>query len=161
MDTPMAKWTSTERHRFLVMYLGYPGEQQVGNSYKWSIGHLYRQRQSETLPAPSWKWTSTECQQLLAFHYGQSQCDVAVMVHIHGFDCFGTLKGSRILSGSSVNIMSCWCPGGCGGNIPYVSAYKSCDILVDECLWSSVTGITENVRLKMVDTLLTLILKMG
>ena len=32
---------------------------------------------------------------------------MAIIVYIHGFDCFGTLKDSQILSGSSVNEMSC------------------------------------------------------
>jgi len=63
-------------------------------------------RQSETLPDPSWKWRSTECQRLLAFHHGWSQRDVAVMVHIHRFDCFRMLKGSTILCASATTLVS-------------------------------------------------------
>jgi len=86
---------------------------------------------------------------------------VAVLVYIHGFDCFGTLKGSRILRGSSVNEMSCYCPGGCGGNIPYISAQKGCYIQFSGCLWSSATYITVDARPKIVNAPLTLIFKMG
>jgi len=83
------------------------------------------------------------------------------MVYIHRFDCFCTIKGSRILGGSSVNEMSCYCPGGCGGNIPYLSAYKGCHLLVYGCLWSSATHITEDARPIIVDAALTLIFKLG
>jgi len=57
-----------------------------------------------------------------------------VMVYIHRFDCFCTLKGLRIDSGSSVNEISSYCPGGCGGNIPYISANNGSHILVYGCL---------------------------
>ena len=118
-------------------------------------------RESETLPAPSWKEESTECQRLLAFHYGELQRDEAVIVYIHRIYCFGMLRSSQILSGSSLNEMSCYCPGECGRNIPYISAHKGCHNLVYGCLWSSVTEITEDFRPKIIDALLTLIFKMG
>jgi hypothetical protein len=85
-----------------------------------------------------------EYQQLLAFHFGLLQRNVAVIVNIHGFDCFGTLKGSRILSGSSVNEMSCYCSGGCGGNIPYIFAHAGCQYVVYGCLILRATHITEH-----------------
>ena len=115
----------------------------------------------EMLTVPSWKWASTECQQLLAIHYGELQHDVAVMVYIHGFDSVGTLKGSQRLSGSSVNETSCYCPGECGGIIQYIFSSRVCHLLLYGCLWSSGTHITENATPKIVDALLTLIVKMG
>jgi hypothetical protein len=45
---------------------------------------------------------SKKCQGLFAIHHGESQRDVAVMVCIHLFDCFCTLKGLPILNGSMV-----------------------------------------------------------
>ena len=86
---------------------------------------------------------------------------MAVIVYIHGIDCFGTLKGSRIQSGSSVNGLTCYCPGGCGGNIQYISAHQGCHILVYGWLRSSSTHITRDARPKIVDTPLTLIFRMG
>jgi len=59
---------------------------------------------------------------------------MAVMVYIHRFDCVYTLKGSRILRGSSVDEISFYCPGGCVGNIPYISAYQGCNLLVYACI---------------------------
>jgi len=125
------------------------------------LAAIIRKRESEMLPAPSGKWMSTECERLLAFHLCQSQCDVAGIVCIHGFDCSGTRKGSRILSRSSLNEMSRYCPGGCGGNIPYVSAYKGWHLLVYGCLWLSATHITEDARPKIIHATLMLILEMG
>jgi len=118
-------------------------------------------RASEILLATSWKWATMERQWLLAFHHGQSQRDVAVTVYIHHFDCFCTVKGSRILSGSSVYKIYCYCPGGCGGNMPYISAYRGCHIHVFGCVWSSATHIAEDATPTIVDALLTLIFKMG
>jgi len=83
------------------------------------------------------------------------------MVYIHLFDCFCKQQGSKILSGSSVNDISCHYPGGCGGNILYLSAYKGCPLLVYGWLWSSSTHITKDGRRIIVDALLTLISKMG
>jgi len=124
------------------------------------LGAFIGNRESETLPAPSWKWASMKCQESLAFHYGQSQCNVPVIVYIHGFGCFGTLNGARILSGSSLNEMSCYCPRGCGRNIPHISPHEGCHILVYGCLWSTATHNTEDARHKIVDTPMTLIFKM-
>jgi hypothetical protein len=86
---------------------------------------------------------------------------VAVVVYIHGFDSFGKLKYSRIISGSSVNEMSCYCPGGCGGNIPYLSVHTGSYYSVYGCLKSSATFITEDARPKIVHASLTVICKMG
>jgi len=115
----------------------------------------------EMLPAPSWKWASMECQQLLAFHYGKLPHAVVIIVYIRGIDCVGTLNGSQILSSSSVNDMGWYCPGRCGGNIPHRSAHKGCHILVYGYFWSSATHITDHARPKIVDALLTLIFMMG
>jgi len=82
------------------------------------LAALIGKTDSETLPAPSWKCASTACQWFLPFHYGQLQRDEAIMVDIHHFDCICTLKGLPIVSCSSVNEISCYSPGGCGGNIP-------------------------------------------
>jgi hypothetical protein len=116
---------------------------------------------SEVLSAPSWKWTSTECQWLLAFHYGKSQGEVAVIFYIHCSDCFGTLKISWILSDGTVNEMICYCPRGCGRNILYTSAHTGCHILVYGCVCLSATHITEEAWHKITDTPLTPNFKMG
>jgi len=50
----------------------------------------------------------------MGFHHGKSQGDVAVILYIHPFACYYTLKDPRILSGRSVNEIGCYCPGGCG-----------------------------------------------
>ena len=55
---------------------------------------------------------------------------MAIIVYIHGFDCFGMLKGSQILSGSFVNEMSCNWPGGCGRTILYIFAHTGCHDVV-------------------------------
>jgi len=83
-----------------------------------------------------------------------------VIVYIHCFDCYYTLKGSRILSGCSVNEISCYCPGGCDQDILYISAYTGCHILLYGCLWSSTTHITKDARPNIVEALLTLIFRM-
>jgi hypothetical protein len=70
--------------------------------------------ESEMFPAPLLKSESTECQPLLAFHHGQSPQDMGDFVNIHRSDCYYTLKASSILSGRSVNEISCYCPGGGG-----------------------------------------------
>jgi len=80
-------------------------------------------------------------QQLLAFHHAESLLDVAVFFYIHRFDCFCTSKGSSALSGGCVNETSCYCPGGCGGNIPYIFCDQGCHILVYGCLLSSASDI--------------------
>jgi len=122
---------------------------------KRALPHLENKRQQSV------NRVSTECQRLLVFHHGYSQRNVAIIVYIYRFDCFCTLKGSRILSGSSVNEISGYCPRGCGRNIPYISAYKGCHILVYGYLGSSATNITEHARPKIVDAPLMLIYKMG
>jgi len=94
-------------------------------------------------------------------HHCYSLCDVVIIVYIHFFDCFCSLKGSRRRDDSSVNDMSCDYPGGCRGNIPSVSASKGCQVIFYECLWSGATQITEDARPKIVDPPLTLIFKMG
>jgi hypothetical protein len=55
VDTPMAKWASMERQRFLVMYLGSSGGHQVGYSQKQSFGCLYRLKKQSNTPCPSMK----------------------------------------------------------------------------------------------------------
>jgi len=55
--------------------------------------------------------------------------------------------------------MSCYCPGGCGRNIPYIFPHKGCHYVVYSCLWWSTTHITEDARPKIIDALLTLILR--
>jgi hypothetical protein len=85
---------------------------------------------------------------------------VAVIVYTPSFECYYTLKGSRILSGSSVNERSCYCTGGCGLNIMYISAYEGCHILLYGCFWSSTTNITEDARPIIVDAWLSLNFRM-
>jgi hypothetical protein len=126
----------------------------------WLLTAFIGKSESETIPAPSSKWASTECQRLLAFHHGQSQRVVAVIAYIHHFDCYYTLKCSRILSGCSVNEISRYCPGGCGQNILYISGYKGGHILRYGCLWSSTTHITKVARPNIIEALLTLIFRM-
>jgi len=118
-------------------------------------------REWETLPAPSWKSAWMDHQQLLAVHHGESQRNVAVIVYIHCCDCFCMLKGARTLSSSSVNKIGCYCPGGCCGNIAFLSTYKGCHVLVQEYFWSCATHITEDARPEIVDARLTLIFTMG
>jgi len=69
------------------------------------------------------------------------------------------LKGLRILSGCSVYEVSCYCPGGYGRNIPYISADKGCHILVYEYVSSSATYITEDASRTIISVPLMLILK--
>jgi hypothetical protein len=79
------------------------------------------------------------------------------MVYIHCFDCLYTLQGSEILSGSSVNEI--FCPRGCGGNMPYISAYIGCNMLLYGFLRSSATNITEDARPIIIDAQLMLIFR--
>jgi len=51
-------------------------------------------RASESLPAPSWKYASTQCPWMLALHHRLSQRDVAIMLYIYVYIWFYTLKGS-------------------------------------------------------------------
>ena len=71
---------------------------------------------------------------------------MAVIDYIHDFDCFVMLKGSKILSSSCVNIVSCDCRGECDWNISYISAHEACHIPFYGCLISSATHITEDGR---------------
>jgi hypothetical protein len=54
---------------------------------------------------------------------------VAIMVYIHGFDCFRTLKELRIDSGNTQNEMGCDCPREC-----CISAHTGYQILDSVCL---------------------------
>jgi len=85
---------------------------------------------------------------------------VAVIVYIYRFDCYYTLNGLRILSGSSVNEISCYSPRGCGQNISYTSAYKGCHILLYGCFWSCTTHITQDARPNIIDAPVRLIFRM-
>jgi len=130
-------------------------------------------RQSDTLPAPSWKWVTMKPQQFLPFHYGKWQHDVAVFVYIRSVHCKYRLNCSRTLSCSIENEISCYCPGGCHGNIfclcaykgflgniSCLSAYNSCQLLVYWWQRSSTIWITQDVRPTIIDAQLTLVLKM-
>jgi len=59
------------------------------------------------------------------------------MVCKHGFESFGTLNGCRILGGSSVNELTSYCPGGCGGKFrtyrPTMTPYPCLWMLVIKC----------------------------
>jgi len=135
--------------------LGQLGGDRLQTVINGVLATFIGKKETETLPALTWKWVSTECQRLLAFHHGWSQRDVAIMVYIHRFDCFCIVKGSSILSSSSVNeIRSCF-PRGCRGNILYISANTGCHTLVYECLISSAPHVTEHARPNIVDTPLT------
>jgi hypothetical protein len=118
-------------------------------------------RESNMLSAQSWKLVSMELQWLFALHYRSSQHDVDSIFYIHRFDCFWKANSSRTLSGSSVNEISCYCPSGCGRNIPYIFHNNGCNMLVYGCLWSSATHITEDARPKILAAPSTLIFKMG
>ena len=83
-----------------------------------------------------------EREQLLAMCHGWSKGDVLVIVYIYCFGWFCSSKGSRTLDFGIVNKRSCYCPGGYGGNIPYVYVYTHCHILVYGCFWSRATDIT-------------------
>jgi len=141
--------------------LGTVGGDRLQTIVKEELAAFIGTGECEIRPAPSWNWALTERQWLFPLHHGNSQCEVAVIFDIHRFDCFCMLTGSRTLSGSSVNEISCYCPGGCCRDIPCLSAYKGCCVLVSECLWSSATHITEDGRQKIIDAPLTLILSMG
>jgi len=117
--------------------------------------------QSHTLPAPFWKWASMERQWYLAFHHGQSKCDVAIIDCIQCFDRFYRLKRSWTLGCGIVNEMSCNCLGGCRANISCLSAYHGCQFLVYRCLRSRAIWITRDARPKGLDAPLTLMFKMG
>jgi len=152
------QWSINDCWSCIVGYLGGDRLLTVINEVlASSIG----QSQWEMLLAISWKWAATEHERVLPFHHGYSQCNMAITVYIHCFDCFCTPKDSRTLTGCSVNGLSCYCHGGCGRNIPYISAYKCCHSLVYECLWSSATHITKAARPRIVNALLTLIFNMG
>ena len=86
---------------------------------------------------------------------------MAVMFYIPHFDDFAMLTRSWTLSWRFVNEMSCYCPGGCRGNIPYLSAYRGWQLPVYGCLWSSATCISEDGRPKIVDPPLRLIIQKG
>jgi hypothetical protein len=85
---------------------------------------------------------------------------VAIIVYIHSFGCYGKLKGSLILSGSSVNDLILYCPVGCGGINRYLSDHKDWHILFYICLWSIATHITNDERPEIIEAQLTLIFKM-
>ena len=86
---------------------------------------------------------------------------MAVIVYIHHFDCLCTLKGSRTLGSSSVNEISCYCPGGWPGNILCLSVYKCCHGLGYGSMRLSATHITEDAGLKIVDAPLMRMFRMG
>jgi hypothetical protein len=79
---------------------------------------------------------------------------------IWGFGYFDTLKCSWKRKYSIVVRICRYWQGSCHGNISCWSAYESYQLLVDRCLQSTTTWITQHIRLKVVDTLLTLIFKM-
>jgi len=109
-------------------------------------------RENNTLPAKSWKWASLERQQFLALHQSESQCDVSVSVNMQSYDRFYRHKPSGTLNPSLENELSSICPGGCHGNISYLSGYKGCQLMVYRCLWSSATWITQDAWPEIVDT---------
>ena len=45
--------------------------------------------------------------------------------------------------------MRCYCPRGCGGNIPSLLAYKDCHYVVYGCMWLSATHNTEHANPKL------------
>jgi len=143
------------------MYFGWYGVRQIADSHRQIMVAFMGKRAREKLRAPSWRWASTECQRSLACPHGQSQHNVAIMVYIHHSECHCMLQGPRILSGSFVNDIHCYRPGGGGGNIPSLSAYKGCHLLVYEWLGSNTTHMTTHARPIIIDDLLTLIFKIG
>jgi len=119
------------------------------------------QADNDTLHALSWKWMSTECQQLLALHDGQSKGKMAANVYIWSFERFHSLKCSGSLSCSIENEWSCNCLGGCQRTISCLSAYKGCQNLVYRCLWSFTTKITQDTWPTIIVALLMLIVNWG
>ena len=111
--------------------------------------------------APGWEWGSTVRQWLLALHHSYWQLDVAVIFYIHCFDSFCTSTSSRTLSGGYANGVSCFCRGGCGGNMLCIFTYTGCHVLVYGCLRSSASNITEAARPKIINAPKTLISKIG
>jgi len=118
-------------------------------------------RECETLHASSWKWVSMDCQRLLAFHHGWSQRDIACMMYIDHFECFCTLEDLRNLSDTSVNVISCYCPRGCDGNVPYISVNKGSRIPMYRSSWACASHVAEDAGSKIVRALLTLIFRMS
>ena len=141
--------------------LQYLGGNTLQTVIKAVLAAFIRKRESDMMPAPSSKWVSMQYQQLLPLHHGYSQHDLVIIANIHCFNWFCRSKGSRTPGGSSVNEFSCYCPGGCGGNIPYIFAYNACNNLIWDCLWSSATHITQDASAEIVDAPLTLIFNMG
>jgi len=103
------------------------------------LAAIIGQRECDTLPAWSWKRVSTECQQFLVLHHGESKHDGAITVHVRCCELVFMLNGSQTLSCSFQTESSCDCPGGCCMNISGLSAYKGCQLLVYRCLQSSTT----------------------
>jgi len=99
-----------------------------------------------TIVALSLYWINAGCG-----HY----CDIRGFDYFYRLRCFWTHICSIVVK------ISRYCQGSCRGNITCSSAYESCQLLVDRCLRSSTTWITQHTRLKIVDALLTLIFKMG
>jgi len=116
---------------------------------------------SRTLPAPFWKWASTQCQRYLEFYHGKIKCGVAVIVYIRSFDRFCRLKCSWTLGCSIIHETSCDCLEGCRANFSCLSVYIGCPFLVYRCLRSFAILITRDGRAKIIYAQLTLLFMMG
>jgi len=103
------------------------------------LAAFVRQRESDMLPARSWKWESVECQWFLTLHDCFSKREMVAIVNIQSFDWFFRLKRSWSLSCNFENKLSCDCLGCCRRNISCLSAYKGCQNLVYRYLWSFAT----------------------
>jgi len=86
------------------------------------LAAIWGKQDSDTLPATSWKWVSTERQQCLALHHGWSKSNPLVIVSIQCFDCLSRLQRSWTLSFGIKNEICCDCLGGCRRNVAYLAA---------------------------------------
>jgi len=96
-------------------------------------------KDSDTLHATTWKWASTDRQQFLGFHHGQSTGDVSVIVYIRFFDHFSRLNHSSTPSCIMVDEVRCYCLGGCRGIFACLSARRGCQFLCNRELQSFAT----------------------
>jgi len=105
------------------------------------------QSESDTLPAESSRWASTERQQFWALHDGYSKREMAASGYIWSFDRFYRLKHLGSLSCSIENELDCDCPGGCRETTSLILAYRGCQNLVSRCLRSVDAPLTFIVRM--------------
>jgi len=72
--------------------------------------------------------------------------DASVIVYIGCSDSFSMLKRSGTLRCIILYEISCYCPGGCRGNVACLSAERGCQFLCNRRLQSCATWITQAAR---------------